>query len=164
MFRYSLAIMATLLLGMLSSAQCLTTLAPNPSFVPSAPYPSMAPNSLFWYGTDALWTALQVDGKWPIFGTEKDGWVYRTKLIFWRRGFDWRKQTEPKLIVTGKRLDGDAPTLAVARANAVFVPSREAAGMMTLVDIPKAGCWEITAHYDGHDLSFIVSVEPENRR
>jgi hypothetical protein len=33
--------------------------------------------------------------------------------------------------------------------------------MMALIDIPKAGCWEITAHSKGHDLSFIVSVEPE---
>jgi hypothetical protein len=37
--------------------------------------------------------------------------------------------------------------------------------MMTLIDIPKTGCWEITAHYKGHDLSFVVSVErnPTNR-
>lgn len=27
---------------------------------------------------------------------------------------------------------------------------------MALIDIPKAGCWEITAHYKGHDLSFVV--------
>jgi hypothetical protein len=35
--------------------------------------------------------------------------------------------------------------------------------MMTLIDIPKTGCWEITAHYKGHDLSFVVSVEPESQ-
>jgi hypothetical protein len=145
------------------STQCLTTLAPNPPFVPPAPNFSASPDSQFWYGSDALWTALQYDGKWPAFGKEEDGWVYRTKLVFWHRGFDWRKESEPKLIVTGKRLDGDAPTVAVAHANAVFLPTREDAGIMTLIDIPKAGCWEITAHYKGHDLSFVVSVEPQTR-
>jgi hypothetical protein len=161
MFRYHLAITFALFLGTLTSAQCLTTLAPNPPFVPPVPYQSSAPNSLFWYGTEALWTALPFDGKWPAFGKKEDGWVYRTKLVFWHRGFDWHTENKPDLIVTGERLDGDAPTIAVAHANAVFLPTREGAGMMTLIDIPKAGCWEITAHYKGHDLSFVVSVEPE---
>jgi len=164
MFRHSLAITFALFLATLTSAQCPTTLAPTHPFVPPAPYFSIAAYSSFWYGSDALWTALPTDGKWPTFGKKEDGWVYRTKLVYWHRGFDWRKETEPDLIVTGKRLDGDAPTVAVAHANAVFLPSREGAGMMTLIDIPKAGCWEITAHYKGHDLGIVVSVEPENRR
>lgn len=146
------------------STPCLTTLPPNPPFVPSAPYSSLTHNSSdFRYGTDALWTALPADGKWPAFGKEEDGWVYRTKLIFWQRGFDWHQESEPKLINTGKRLDGEAPTVAVAHANAVFIPGSHAAGIMTGLDIPKTGCWEITAHYQGHDLSFVVSVEPETR-
>ena len=161
MFRYSLAITFALFLATLTSAQCPTTLAPSHPFVPPAPYFSIAAYSSFWYGTDALWTALPTDGRWPVFGKKEDGWVYRTKLVYWHRGFDWRTETEPKLTITGKRLDGEAPTFAVAHANAVFLPSREGAGMMTLIDIPKAGCWEITAHYKGHDLSFVVSVEPE---
>jgi hypothetical protein len=161
MFRYSLTILVLLFLGVLTSAQCLTTLAANPPFLPPAPYPSVAPKSTFWFGSDDLWTALQFDGKWTAYAKEEGGWVYQNKLVFWKRGFDWRKETEPKLIVTGKRLDGEAPTIAVAHANAVFIPSREAAGIMTLISIPKTGCWEITAHYKGHDLSFVVSVEPE---
>ena len=165
MLRYLLALMAGLLLPALSSAQCLTTLPPNPPFVPPIQYP---PGGLaagtFWYGTDALWTALSFDGKWPIQNNvleSKGG--YRTKLTFWRRGFDWRTEPKPKLIVTGKRLDGDAPSVAVAHANAVFVPDKPgymAPGMMIGIDIPTAGCWEITAHYGGHTLTFIVSVEP----
>ena len=150
-----------LFLGVLTSAQCLTTLAANPPFVPPAPYPSVAPKSTFWFGSDDLWTTLEFDGKWTAYAKGENGWVYQNKLVFWQRGFDWLKETEPKLIVTGKRLDGDAPTIAVAHANAVFIPSREAAGIMTLISVPKTGCWEITAHYKGHDLSFVVSVDPE---
>jgi hypothetical protein len=69
------------------------------------------------------------------------------------------KEAEPKLIITAKRLDGDAPSVAVAHANAVFVTGNTPA-MMTLIDIPTAGCWELTGHYHGHTLTFIASVEP----
>jgi hypothetical protein len=42
MFRYLAGAVIGLLLPLLSSAQCLTTLTPNPVFVPPAPYPSSA--------------------------------------------------------------------------------------------------------------------------
>jgi hypothetical protein len=159
MLRLALATLATLSFSALTSAQCLTTLPPSPPFTPPAPYLTDAPEGSFWYGSNVLWTQLPIDGKWRAATHEEDGSIFRTKLMFWQRGFDWRNETEPKLIVTGKRLDGAAPTVAVAHANAVFIPSRDAAGIMTMIDIPKMGCWEITAHYKGHDLSFVVSVE-----
>ena len=116
-----------------------------------------------WYGTDALWTALDADGKWKM-GNYGKGIAYRTKLVFWGQGFDWRTEPEPKLIITGKRLDGNAPSIALAHANAVFVPGDRPdlmpPGMMTGLDVPTAGCWELTAHYRGHTLTFVVSVEP----
>ena len=166
MFRCGFAVLAViLLLPLLSSAQCLTTLAPNPPFVPPIAYPPGGLGAgMFWFGTDALWTALSFDGKWQGY----NGKPYVQKLTFWRKGFDWRKEIEPELIVTGKRLDGDAPSIAVAHANAVFIPipipgdtgEKMPPAMMTGVDIPTAGCWELTAHYAGHSLTFVVSVEP----
>lgn len=159
--RYLFAVMTVvLLLPMFTSAQCRTTLPPNPAFVPLAPYPPSASDGMFWYGTDALWTALNVDGKWKIHNNVlEDKGAYRTKLVFWRRGFDWRRELEPKLIITARRLDGEAPSVAVAHANAVFVQGNTPA-MMTGIDIPTAGCWELTGHYHGHTLTFTVSVEP----
>jgi hypothetical protein len=163
MSRYLLAALAGLVLPVLGAAQCLTTLQPNPPFVPPIQYPPGAPASgRFWFGTDELWTALHIDGKWKMVDFGK-GPVSGASLVFWARGFDWRKEFEPKLIVTGKRLDGDAPSIAVAHANAVFVsgkPGTLPPGMMTYVDVPAAGCWEFTAHYRGHTLTFVVSVEP----
>lgn len=113
MFRYLAVIVVALLASLLSSAQCLTTLAPNPPFVPPAPYTSSPPDGQFWYGSDALWTLLAFDSKWRMQGNV-NGEGYTTKLVFWHRGFDWRKEPEPKLIVTAKRLDGEAPSVAVA--------------------------------------------------
>jgi len=161
MFRYPLAINFALFLGTRTSAQCRTTPAPNPPYVPPGPYFATAVDSTFWYGSDALWTALPLDGKWTANGKDEDGSVCRTKLSLLASRLRLRTETEPKLTIAGKRLDAVAPTVAVALANAVFIPSRDGAGMMTLIDIPKAGCWEITAHYKGHDLSFVVSVEPK---
>jgi hypothetical protein len=140
------------------------TRRPYPPFVPPIQYPPGEPASgVFWYGTDELWTALSVDGKWKMGNYGKDS-VYTTKLVFWGRGFDWRKEYEPKLIVTGTRLDGDAPSIAIAHANAAFVPGDRPGmmppGMMTGLEVPTAGCWELTAHYRGHTLTFVVSVEP----
>ena len=161
MLRYLFVVLAGLLFPVLSSAQCLTTLPPNPPFVPPLKNPSSALGSnMFWYGTDALWTSLSFDGKWTIQNNVLAPNGYRAKLVFWRRGFDWHKELEPEIIVTGKRIDGDAPSVAVAHAHVVFIPDRDTPGMMTLIDIPKAGCWELTAHYGGHTLSFIVLVEP----
>jgi hypothetical protein len=159
MFRSSLGLCAVLLLTTISSAQCRVTRPANPPFVPPPAYAFKVPNpSFFPYGTDELWTELLVDGKWVAFGKDSDAWVYQNKLTFWHRGFDWRKD-EPKLTVTAKRLDGEAPAVTAAHANAVFIPNKEAAGMMTLIAIPTLGCWQITAHYQGHDLSYVVSVD-----
>ena len=146
MLRYLITIIAGVLLAGLSSAQCLTTLPPNPPFVPPEPYLQQTQvNGMFWYGTDALWTDLIINGRWEMRNNVANGKGYTTKLTFWSRDFDGRKELEPKLIVTGKRLDGDAPSVAVA-------------AMMIGIDIPTAGCWELTAHYKGHALTFIVSV------
>jgi hypothetical protein len=159
MFRYLAVAVIGLLLPLLSSAQCLTTLTPNPVFVPPAPYPLSAPDGQFWYGTDMLWTTLNIDGKWHMQDNVLHGKGYRTKLVFSRLGFDWHKELQPKFIVTSKRLDAKAPLVPAEPANAVFLPCN-APAIMTAIDIPTAGCWELTARYNGQTLTFIVSVEP----
>jgi hypothetical protein len=103
---------------------------------------------------------LSVQGTWNIRSNvlESNG-AYRTKLTYWRWGFDWRKESEPELTVFAKRLDREAPVVVAETAHTVFVPS-ERAGMMTAIDIPSVGCWKIAAQYRGHELSFVVSVRP----
>ncbi len=140
-----------------STAACLTTNAPDKQFVPPGPYLKNAGQTRFWYGTPALWTGLPYDGNWGGVHTAKG---YRQKLFFWSEGYDWRKEPKPSLIITAKRLDGNAPDVAIADANNAFFPSRDAAGMVTAFEIPTDGCWEVTAHYRGHALTFIVSAKP----
>jgi len=143
------------------SESCPVTKPPAKPFIPPPPYwTDPAPDS-FWYGTESLWTDLPVLGMWNVHGNvlEKKG-AYRTKLVYWRRGFDWRREPEPELIVIAKRLDPPgATTVAADPAHAVFVTT-ERSGMMTGIDIPTTGCWELSAQYNGHKLSFVVSVLP----
>jgi hypothetical protein len=32
--------------------------------------------------------------------------------------------------------------------------------MLTVVDFPTAGCWEITGEYKGSDVTFVIWLEP----
>jgi hypothetical protein len=68
-------------------------------------------------------------------------------------------ESEPNLIVTARRVDGDSPSVAVSHANAVFVTGKTPA-MMTGIRIHTRGCWEVTAFYGGRSLTIIVSLEP----
>jgi hypothetical protein len=62
----------------------------------------------------------------------------------------------PKLKVTGRRLDSPAPPLVADKANAVGKAPK--AYMMMSIYLPTPGCWEITGHYEGDQLAFVVWV------
>jgi len=140
---------------------CPVTKPPVQPFVPPPPYWTQHGPDRFWYGTESLWTLLAVQGTWKIRNNVLEGeGGYLTKLIYWRRGFDWRTELKPKLIVTATRLDREAPSVVEEHANAVFVSGRQPAAMMTGIDIPSTGCWELTAQYRDQKLSFVILVQP----
>jgi hypothetical protein len=85
---------------------------------------------------------------------------YRQKVFWWREGYDINTEPEPKLVVTGRLLDGnESSSFAFSDATNAYNPDIGSA-MLTGIDIPNYGCWEITGHYKGQSLSFVVSVEP----
>jgi len=138
------------------SEACPATKPLSQPFVPPPPYWTNHGPNQFWYGTESLWTLLGVHG---VCHVDKDG-RYGTKLTYWQRGFDWRKERPPKLVINARRLDHDAPVIVIDHANAVFVTGSAPAAMMTAIDIPTPGCWEITAKYKDQKLSFVVSLQP----
>jgi hypothetical protein len=128
---------------------CPVTTAPNPPFVPPAPYwPNTSPGS-FWYGTNGLWTSLRIESNWPKGGE---------KLFLWEQGYDWRTESRPDIQMVSRRLDTRAP-LVTSRGGTNAIIGHVGA-MLTGVAIPTEGCWEITAKHGGHVLTFIVSVLP----
>jgi hypothetical protein len=136
---------------------CPTTRPPDPAFVPPAPYPPRPPSvedGKVWYGTDELWTWLRADGTWPM-AHDRHGLF--DKSFWWRQGYDWTTETTPRLRVTGRRLDGPAPTFTSSPATNGFEPSM-GAFMLVGLELPTGGCWELTGHYHGRSLRFVVRV------
>jgi hypothetical protein len=142
---------------------CLTTLAPNPPFLPAEPYRSaiaepgwspMLMNTTL-YGSDALWTMIPLNGTWNALPRTADG--YRQKVFWWSEPGSGRHS---KLFLTGRRLDGDAPSIAVVEVTNPYDPFGIGSAKLTMVDSPTEGCWELTGHYTGRTLRFVVRVEP----
>ncbi len=139
------------------SDSCPITRPQNPVFTPPPPWPPQAPYGEFWYGTEDLWTSLHPDGTWQALPRDTAG--YSQKVWFWKKGYNGRDEPDPKLTVTGRRLDGSAPPLVALDATNGYSGDFNWA-MLVGVDIPTLGCWEITGHIGGHELSFVVWVAP----
>jgi hypothetical protein len=138
-------------------ASCPITLAPETPFAPPDSWPATLSTGEFWYGTNSLWTALYPAATWSHLPHDKSG--YSQKVFWWAEDYYWRDNLEPDLIVTGRRLDADAPPLIASKATNGFHEELQSF-MLVGVEIPSAGCWEISGSYNGQQLSFVVWVAP----
>ncbi|WP_374687974.1 hypothetical protein [Promineifilum sp.] len=138
-------------------ANCPITQPQDPPFVPPAPYAPEAPYGEFWYGTNELWTMLYPDGHWHGLPSNEHG--YGQKVLWWREGYDMTTEQQPQITVSGRRLDGDAPTFEqTGGTNGYHADVGQF--MLTGVAVPTAGCWEIIGHYRDATLTFVVWVSP----
>src|SRR5262249_25454680 len=125
---------------------CPVTKPADQPFVPPPPYPPK-PSSGFWFRTDSLWTLLPLNGTWSgLPNYTPDDPTFRQKMFFWRQGYDPEAEPQPKLRLTGKRLDSLAPPLRSDEANSGW-QRRDQPFVVTGINFPTLGCWEITAHY-----------------
>lgn len=133
---------------------CPVTQAPDPSFVPPAPYPPQPPgDDQFWFGESGLWTALPKTGSWRQLALGEKFW-------WWSEEFDVSEDTTPDLLVTARRLDAPAPDFQVSGATNGYHHSFHWA-MLAGVQLPQPGCWAFTGQYNDHQLSFVLRVPPE---
>jgi hypothetical protein len=145
-----------------AAAQCPVTAAPSQPFIPPAPYSANPSPGGFWHGTASLWTWVSSDPNWwrgPV-GSEVP---YMAKLAYWRAGFDARKEMDPELTVVARRLDVPAPLVWAEHASAVWDSGHRSLPdelMLTGINIPSGGCWEIAAHYKSETLSIVVLLKP----
>lgn len=139
---------------------CPVTKPPAHAFVPPSPYPTEVMFGSFWFGTRKLWTPLLADGIWkglPHYRPTDTS--FRNKLFWFREGYDWRRDQEPALRITGVRLDSsDPPVVLSERANAGWTSDKNHAFIVDAVDLPTLGCWKLTARYKDGKLSFVVWV------
>jgi hypothetical protein len=137
---------------------CPVTIAESTAFKAPEPYSPDAPwQGLFWFGSEGLWTALQTNGVWSGLPDNPEG--YTQKIAWWSKGYVWNEETQPSLMVTGKRLDAEAPPLKASTANGAYADDMGSAMMMS-VDFPALGCWEITGQYKESELTFVVWIAP----
>jgi hypothetical protein len=145
-----LLVLAALAPAPAATASCPVTLAAEKPF--AEPSPSSA--SRFWYGSEELAVLLTTGGTWQ--GNPQR--CYRNKLWWWRRGFDGRTESSPALALSGRRLDASAPLVRISNATNGSHPDFGGWAMLTAVEFPSAGCWELTGDYRGSKLRFVVSV------
>jgi hypothetical protein len=72
------------------------TKASDRPFVPLPPYRARVGSDEFLYGTPALWTVIYAN--WRVHSGGK--------LPYFRQGYDWMKEKDPRLTVVARRLDG----------------------------------------------------------
>ena|SRR5712691_5981430 len=130
---------------------CPVTLAAARPF--AEPSPSTA--SRFWYGSEGLAVLLKAGGRWRGMGAARS---YRDKLFWWREGYDGNSEPTPKLVVTGRRLDGESPALATPRTTGAKHADFGGWAMLVALEFPSGGCWEVTGEYGTQKVSFVVEV------
>lgn len=137
---------------------CPVTQPPVQAFVPPPPYPSEHDSTGFWFGSEKLWVQLPTNGTWSHLPHYRPtDTAFRQKIQWWRKGYNWRTDMPSKLKVTGKRLDSNAPPLA-SQSNASGMGDQ--AFIMSGLDIPTLGCWQITGDFAGDKLTFVIWVAP----
>lgn len=137
------------------AASCPVTPTPQRSFTVPAPYPAEAPYRNFWHGNEHFWTMLQADGTWAGLPRHPRG--YRQKVFWWYPGFDGRVEARPDLKVFGRRLDGPDSFVSQPATNAHH-PDFGGWTILTGIDVPTRGCWELTGTYRGRSVTFVVLV------
>ena len=115
--------------------------------------PSSLPGSDRWYGGDSFAVQLPADGVWP---TTAPGALIAVKL-FWRSA-GFLPGMESNLDVTVKPLNGAQATAVVSGPTSAHAESLGGWTMLTGIDFPMAGCWEITGRYLGQELRFVVET------
>jgi hypothetical protein len=139
------------------SAACPLT-KPDPAFVPPPQFrATLSPATQAWYGSAKLFTALDKDGEsWHRLPRASDG-SFGQKTFWWSESFSVATEQQPAISVDGRRLDSVGPTFHAGDpgTNAAFDGM---SSMLVGVDVPTAGCWELTARYRGAQLSYVVWV------
>jgi hypothetical protein len=132
---------------------CPVTAPPKAAFVPPKPYPAWNSQGSFYLGTAKLWVLVHPS---PWRGLPKWPEGYREKIVWWSQGYDAKADPTPNISITGRRLDAAASPM-LAGANGSWTDHDF---IMSGVNFPTQGCWEVTGKFRGSEVKFVVQVEP----
>jgi hypothetical protein len=133
----------------------VTRATPETRFTPPLPSASRDfGDASFWFGTHALFTHLSADGRWR---GQKSSSGTRNKLFIHRKNPEWLMEHPHQLVVTALRLDGDQRMINFPRINNAIMGKEVA--MLLMLELPEAGCWQVTANYKSDSLAFVTWVD-----
>lgn len=132
----------------------VTRSTPETRLTPTPPQQAgKASDSMFWFGSDALFVSLYSDGRWRGIPSPTGT---RNKS-FWYRKDQWLKEDPYQLKVTAKRIDSDGPMISFPRVtNAIM---GEEIAMLLMLELPERGCWQVTGNYKSDYLSWVTWVD-----
>jgi hypothetical protein len=142
---------------------CPVTVPPQPGFVPPDPYPPEPPFEQVWYGTPDLWTILDANGAvWGDLPVGKGPHAVGDKTLWFSESFSTAEgedfSGDADITLTAVHLDGSAPT--VVQEGGVPSFNRDIKNFMLVpLGLPEPGCWELTARYQGAELTYVLQVE-----
>lgn len=143
-----------------ASPSCPVTQQPVQAFLPPLPYPGEHASTAFWFGSERLWIQLPTNETGihlPHYRPTDT--AFRQKTQWWRKGYDWRRERAPKLTITGRRLDSSAlPIVSDDHANVGRMGDH--AFVMSGVNFPTLGSWQISGDYNDDKLTFAIWVAP----
>jgi hypothetical protein len=144
--------------ALIPPADCPVTTVQSGSLTAPEPYSASAPwEGFFWYGSEGLWTALHEDGVWSKLSGTPDGYIQ--KIPWWSDRYSLKDEQRPALAVSARRLDAEASPLRFYGATNAFTEDSGEA-MLTGVEFPTLGCWEVRGEYKKSELVFIVWLAP----
>jgi hypothetical protein len=139
---------------------CAFTKPPATLFFPPGVQETSDTTGGFYFGTPKL-SVFVLNS--PIGGGEK--------IAIFSDGYDWKTDPQPDLSLSLKRLDAPARVLndydshdshgskivGFFPANGSYIPE-SGSFIMSGVNFPSAGCWEITARFKGEELKIVYLV------
>ena len=146
---------------------CPVTVPPRPGFAPPdpyppEPYPSVPSNDAVWYGNAELWTILDSTGAvWSGLPVGKDGHIGDKTLWFSEKfstaeGEDFSGNDD----ITVTAVDRDGSTPEVVEEGGVPSFNDDIRNFLLVgLAVPAPGCWEVTASYEGTELSYVMLVK-----
>ncbi len=142
---------------------CPVTVPPQPGLVPPEPYPPEPPFGQVWYGTPELWTSLDANGAvWSDLPVGKGPHAVGDKTLWWSENFSTAAGEDfsgnADITVTAVDLDGSAHSVVEQGGGPSF--NRDIKNFMLVgLGLPEPGCWEVTAKYQGAELTYVLQVE-----
>lgn len=124
-------------------------------FTPPAPFPATTGPKQFWFGTNALWTLLPINGEWSMLPQSPSG--YTQKMGWFSERYNWKMDPRPAFTIVGNRIDGPAPPLTITAINGIHT-ERYPSSIAVRLNIPSGGCWRITAKYREQRVTVVVQV------